>query len=222
MNIKKKIERGAIWFFTVVIIGGSIWGLIKLSKNPGNTNDEPVSALAEPVNLNDWSEGNPNAKVVLVEYSDFQCPACAAYYPIVKQIADRYSNKLLVVYRHFPLPQHKYSKLTAAYAEAAGRQGKFWEMHNKLFANQSKWSNDSNAEDIIKNYAGELGLDMAKLAVDLQSSEIDDKINSDIDSGYKSGIEGTPAFFLNNQKITNLNNFSDLEYDIQQAIQNIK
>ena len=115
---------------------GATWGMAQLA----SSGSKPA-LLTSAVSDSDWVKGNRSAPVVLVEYSDFQCPACAASAPLVKQLTEEFGNKIAFVYRHFPLPQHKNAYPAAQAAEAAGKQGKFWEMADLIFANQTKWEN---------------------------------------------------------------------------------
>lgn len=209
------LKHIALWLGILLLCAGAIWGLMKLGASSGGG---IAGALAEPVSLTDWSKGAPGASVVLVEYSDFQCPACGSFYPFVKDIATKYKDQVLVVYRHFPLIQHKQARLAAQAAEAAGFQGKFWEMHDKLFENQASWSGNSNAEQMFIIYARELGLNEAAFASALKSSESVKKIDADLLSGERSQVNSTPTFFLNGKKLTNLSSFADLEYEVKQAL----
>ena len=121
-------------------------------------------------------------------------------------------------YRHFPLSQHKNAKLAATVAEAAGKQGKFWEMHDLIFQNQSDWSEEKNAAVIFAKYAQEVGLDLAKFQTDIASEEIKAKIENDYKSGVKAGVNSTPSFFLNGEKITNPRNYDEFKNAILQAL----
>ena len=159
--------------------------------------------------------GDENAPVPVVEYADFQCPACAAYYPFVKQLGQEFKN-LSIVFRHFPLSQHANAREAAQAAEAAGKQGKFWEMHNLLFDNQDIWSQSSFAAETFNTYAQTLGLDMEKFKADFNSSETKTKIEADYQSGV-SEIDGTPTFFLNDKKIQNPQNYDEFRNIILQA-----
>ena len=139
--------------------------------------------------------GDKDAKVVIVEFADFQCPACGAAHPIVKQITQEYGDKILYVFRHFPLvAAHRYALKAAEAAEAAGEQGKFWEYHDLLFPNQE----NLKTED-LKRYAEELELDMNKFNEALDSGKFKDKVTSDLDDGEKLGVTSTPTFFINGQ-----------------------
>lgn len=184
-----------------VVIGGIIALFVGLVYLGGQTTKEPL--LAVPVNeAVDRIKGNIEAKTTLVEYSDFQCPACAQYEPIIKQVLDAYPEDLRFVYRHYPLVQiHKFALPAAEASEAANKQGKFWEMHDLLFERQNVWYKAEKPRDLFVEYAKELGLDESKFTSDLKSDDIQEKINTDMSGAVSSGITGTPTFFLNGKKI---------------------
>src|SRR3989344_9382158 len=139
--------------------------------------------------------GSKEAKVVIVEFSDFECPACRAANPIVKEITKEYGDKILFAYRHFPLvATHKYALKAAEAAEAAGEQGKFWEYLDILFENQENLKTDD-----LKKYAQDLGLDIKKFEEALNSGKFKDKVTSDMDDGENLGVSSTPTFFINEQ-----------------------
>ena len=142
MSIIKKIFvwLGALIVLSLIVVGGAILFV----QNQSATLSGNVTGLTPAISASDHFLGNPGAKVTLVEYADFECPACAEYYPLVKQLANDYTDKILFVYRYFPLPQHANAIPTAKASEAAGDQGKFWEMHDLLFDNQTKWENVSD------------------------------------------------------------------------------
>lgn len=149
----------------------------------------------------DWVKGAKSPEVTLVEYSDFQCPACGAYYPLVKKVNEKYKEKIRFVYRHFPLAQHKNALLAAQIAEAAGLQNKFWQMHDMLFENQAEWSESNNVDDIFEKYAKSLKLDVAKFRKDLSNESLKKKIDDDRQSGLSYGVNSTPTFYLNGVKL---------------------
>ncbi len=139
--------------------------------------------------------GNKDAKVVIVEFSDFQCPACGSAHPIVKRITQEYGDKILFAYRHFPLvASHKNALKAAEASEAAGEQGKFWKYHDLLFANQENLEVEN-----LKRYAKELGLDMNKFNEALDSGKFKDKVTADMDDGDRLGVRATPTFFINGE-----------------------
>lgn len=207
-------RRILLWGFILVLLGGSIWALVKFGG--GATSDDSL-LLADSVSSTDWVTGNKESKVILIEYGDFQCPACAAYYPIVKQIIGEHENQMQFVYRHFPLPQHQNAKPAAYAVEAAGKQGKFWEMYAKIFENQNDWATKRNANDTFKEYAQSLGLNVDQFSNDVGSEEIKSKVNDQNQSGVKIGINSTPTFFLNGKQI-HPRNYDEFKQLIQQTI----
>jgi protein-disulfide isomerase len=158
-------------------------------------------------------------QAILVEYSDFQCPACGMYYPLVKQLKAEFGDKLKVVYKHFPLQQiHKNANLAARASEAALNQNKFWEMHNILFEKQKEWSESGQALSLFTAYAMELGLEKERFLDDIDRSSLYDKVNSDYQEGIRLKVSGTPTFFLNGEKITNPRGYDEFKKLIEQTI----
>lgn len=156
------------------------------------------------ISKTDHVRGAEAGKVTLVEFGDFQCPACGAYEPLVRQVMTDNKTSLKIVFKHFPLTQiHQNALLGAKAAEAAGLQGKFWEMHDMLYDKQAEWSTGLTARDMIMGYAATLKLDTAKFAEDLASKAIEDKILAEQTEGINLGVEGTPTFFLNGKKLDN-------------------
>lgn len=147
-----------------------------------------------------YTKGNKEAKTTLVEFSDFQCPACKAYQPTVAQIVKENETSLAFTYRHFPLPQHTFGQAAAEVAEAAGKQGKFWEMHDLLFARQ-----DDMSDTLWTDLAKELKLNEDQFAADRNSEELKAKIASDKADGTTLGVNSTPTFFLNGIKMPPMN-----------------
>ena len=213
MNIKSIIN----WLAFIVIIGLIIWGLIAASNKAEKKNAS--LPLPSVVSATDWVKGNPEATITIVEYSDFQCPACALYYPIVERLINESSTTIRFVYRHFPLTQHANAIPAAQSAEAAGKQGKFWEMYSMIFDTQDEWTDSKDVKKIFANYAVKLGLDIEKYNTDIVSKEIMDKINSDMKSGVKAGINSTPTFYVNGEKIENPQGYDDFKKVIDNAKQ---
>lgn len=207
-----------VWGLIILGIAGIVLAMVAIvSHQPATQN--ALKDLITPVSASDYIRGSKDAKVVLVEYSDFQCPACGYYYTQVKQLETDFNGNIAVVYRYFPLEQiHKYARSSARVAEAAGRQGKFWEMHDLLFTNQNAWANSSDAASLFLSYAQSLGLDINKFSADLNSSDIDNKINSDYQDGIKQGIAGTPTFFVNGKQIENPASYDAFKDIIQQEL----
>ncbi len=155
----------------------------------------------EGVEITKNIKGNPDAKVVLVEYSDFQCPACAQFQAVIKTLQESHSD-LAVEYKHFPLVSiHSQAVPAAKAAEAAGQQGKFFEMHDKLFENQEDWSGRGNAQAIFFQYAEEIGLDIDLFKKHFGASLIEDKIKDEFSEAQQLGLPGTPSFFMNGEPL---------------------
>jgi protein-disulfide isomerase len=156
-----------------------------------------MSRLRVPVSARDHMRGSlSRAAVVMVEYGDFECPACAAAQPIVDQLGVMLGDELCTVWRHFPLTQvHLQAQSAAEAAEAAGAQGAFWPMHELLFARQPIFDEDS-----LREYAAELGLDVARFTNELLSGVHEPRVRKDFLGGVRSGVNGTPTFFINDTR----------------------
>src|SRR6476620_2997813 len=152
-----------------------------------------MNTLIVPINERDHLRGSPDAPVVLVEYGDFECPYCGAAYGVVKKLEEDLPATLAVVFRHFPLATvHPHAQLAAEAAEAAGAQRRFWDMHDTLFEHQSQL-----APDDLVAYASMLHLDAARFVQDVAAHRHAGKVREDFLSGVRSGISGTPTFFIN-------------------------
>lgn len=211
------VKKTLTWLVVLGGLGVLVWVLAQY----GGGNSTTDGALSVPVSESDWFKGGKEAKVVLVEYGDFQCPACASYYPLVKQLSGEFGDSLKVVYRHFPLSRiHQHADSTARASEAAGRQGKFWEMHDLIFGGQTTWSNYTNAKarDTFISYAQSLGLNIDQFKNDMDLDEVKDSIKADFDGGSNSGVNSTPSFFLNGQKIKNPQSYEEFKTVIQDAL----
>ena len=207
-----------LWAIITVAVIGSIFGIIKLASKSQTPDSNNLAITVSAVNDNENIKGDKEAATTLIEYSDFQCPACGSYYPIVKKVTEDLGAKVRFAYRHFPLPQHKNAKLAATVAEAAGKQGKFWEMHDLIFQNQSDWSEEKNVAILFAKYAQDIGLDLARFQTDIASDDIKAKIENDYKSGVKAGVNSTPSFFLNGKKMDNPRNYDEFKNSIEQAL----
>jgi protein-disulfide isomerase len=152
-----------------------------------------MSRLTPPLGPRDHTRGSPSAIVTLLEYGDFECPHCGAAYPIVKAIQQAMGSKLLFAYRHFPLSRiHPHAEHAAEICEAAAQHGKFWEMHDVLFENQ-----DALEDEQLVGYAAALGIDPEWAAEALAEGRFEPRVREDFASGVRSGVNGTPTFFIN-------------------------
>ena len=152
-----------------------------------------MSHLTMPVGERDHAQGPPEAPVTLVEYGDYECPYCGMAYPIVKELQARFGDRLRFVFRNFPLAElHPHAQHAAEAAEAAGAQGRFWPMHDRLFEHQHHLEDD----DLVEHAFAE-GLDTGLLAADLGEQRFAQRVREDFMSGVRSGVNGTPTFFVN-------------------------
>jgi len=152
-----------------------------------------MTKLILPVESRDHMQGSLSAPVVLLEYGDYQCPYCGAAYPVVKKLQEKLGSKLCFVFRNFPLTSmHEHAEHAAEAAEAAGTQGKFWEMHDRLYENQAALSD----RDLLE-HGRALGLDLKKYRSNLEQHSFLARVKEDFTSGVRSGVQGTPTFFIN-------------------------
>ncbi len=182
----------------VLFLGG---GLFLAGRNkpatPGVANLELLAVTGKDV-----VKGPANASVTLIEYADFQCPSCASYYPIVKQLLDDYPTQLRFVYRHFPLTSiHANAWSAATFSQTASLQNKFWEVYAQLYENQSVWSKAKNTDEEFAKYAKIAGVDWEKTKSDIYSADVIDAVRAQQKSGEDLGVSGTPTFFVNGEKI---------------------
>ena len=153
---------------------------------------------------NDHIRGVRERPVSIVVYADFQCPACATEHDTMTQIWPQLRDKAHLIFRHFPVTTaHQHTWTASLYAEAAGRQGRFWEMHDYLFATQALWANlsEADAESEFDTYALELNLDIDQLHADMELEEVIAKVRNDQRGGSASGVRGTPTVFINGRQL---------------------
>ncbi|MEN9920139.1 MAG: hypothetical protein RL538_32 [Candidatus Parcubacteria bacterium] len=179
-----------VGLIAVVLFGGAIW----YSNTASKSNNEGVTVV-------DKIKGNPEAAVTLVEYSDFQCPACASFQPVLEEVMNQYGDKIRFEYKHYPLPIHPYAQQAAIAAEAAGQQGKFFEYHDMLFKNQQAWTNAVAPASLFVQYAQDLGLDVETFKRHQRASLLRDAVKADLTEARELELTSTPTFFLNGQKM---------------------
>lgn len=173
------------------------------------------SQLTIAVRPEDHSQGSATASVTLVEYGDYQCPYCGAAYPLIKQLQRQFAKDLRFVFRNFPLTQaHPLAHMAAELAEAAALQGKFWQMHDWIYENQPEWS-QAGAEALLGGVAV-VGLDTAALEHALKQPQIAQRVKADFNGGVRSGVNGTPGFFVNGRQFQG--NPQALAHAIERAI----
>ena len=145
--------------------------------------------------------GNPNAPVTMEEFGDFQCPPCASFATFGEGLLKEYDSRLRIVFRNFPLPAHEHAREAALAAEAAGLQGRFWEMYDVLYREQVFWSYAPNARELFESYAGTIGLNLDQFRKDIDSEKVRERVDSDHARGDSLGIKLTPTLFINNQPV---------------------
>jgi protein-disulfide isomerase len=231
-NRTGQMSKTTIWFivgFLVVVTAGVIIAGAYSSGAPSNTASSTfVSTTAAALTPADWTEGNPNAKVSLIEYGDFECPACGEYFPVVQQLVQNYSSTVLFVFRNFPLTTiHPFAQIGAQAAEAAGLEGgvaKYWAMNNLLYTDQQQWSLNSalTPQQVVSQYfdgyAQTIGLDVNKFNTDVSATSVLNKIQTDVNSGNAAQIQHTPTFFVNLQQIPNPTSLQDFENTLNAAL----
>lgn len=177
-----------------------------------------INKLPGEIVASDHVKGLRDSKIIVMEYADFQCPACAAYSPLVQELAQIYGDQVAFVYRHFPLKQiHFQAELAAQASEAAAKQDKFWEMYSLLYVNQLDWSEKRNAKDVFIGYAKDLGLNTSQFTKDLESDAVKAKVKEDYLNALSLNLNGTPTFFVNGQKIDNPSNLETFKNILNQA-----
>lgn len=178
-----------------------------------------VQASVLTVKPNDWVYGNENATVTVVEYLDFECEACRAYYPITTQLKEEFKDSMRLVIRYFPLGGHRNSRTSAYAAEAAGKQGKFWEMYDLLYTNQGEWGEQQTAnQEQFEKYAAQAGLDMEQYKKDVMSEAVKKRVDDSYNEAMGLDLQGTPSFFLNGRKIANPQGYEAFKSLIENAL----
>jgi protein-disulfide isomerase len=200
----------------VVVVG--LFGLFTVTKKD-NTGTTASNASPTSHTVGAGTEG-----VTLIEYGDLQCPACGAFYPIVKQVKEEFGDKITFQFRHFPLNQiHPHAYQAARAAEAAGNQGKFFEMHDILYENQDSWSGLSDVTSVFEGYAQQIGLNVDQYRADVLSAEVGAAIDADIREGQNIGANSTPTFVINGQEVEqNPQSFNEFKELINSKIDEVK
>jgi protein-disulfide isomerase len=185
----------------VVLLGGLIFISSKDKIDVSGVDANKIQkANTQSGDIADHVYGKADSKVVLIEYGDYQCPGCGSAYPNVKAVTEKYKGQVAFIFRNFPITSlHPNARVAAAVAEAAGLQGKFWEMHNELYETQSSWEtlNSSERTDYFVGVAKKLGLNTETFKTDFASTKVNQKISYDQAIGKKINVNATPTFYLN-------------------------
>ncbi|MCI5051327.1 MAG: thioredoxin domain-containing protein [Candidatus Pacebacteria bacterium] len=217
-NTSKKRRNRRLWTGGIIAVVALLIISFFVSQS-GDPIDEAAFANLEVSALEPRIKGNAESGNILIEYSDFQCPACKAAAPAVDALVEQYGDQFALEYRHYPLRSiHPNAQLAAQAAEAAGMQGMFWEMHDLLFENQSEWSQSFNPERFFRTYALELGLNEDRFRFDMESDQVKDLVNSHFDEAQELGIPGTPGFVFNGE-IVDVNTFVNENLDLSVGVE---
>lgn len=205
MNEDKK------WPIVIIVLVMAVIGILGYGIYSNKSNkldiskynkDGIISANADNGQFADLVLGNPQAKVIVVEYGDYQCPACAHNRHIFEDLIKTYPDKVALIFRHFVLPGHPDAKAASAASLAAARQQQFWAMHDKIYDNQQQWSGKSDQRlAIFETYAKELGLNLEQFRQDFNSAEVNQKIKFDIALGKAHQVTATPSMIVNGEQV---------------------
>lgn len=205
--------------FAIMLIGAAVLliGVFILAGGKSDSVDTSFQGNPLEVQANDYVFGEGTEGVTLIEFGDFECPACSQFYTQIKQLEAEFGDEIQLVFRNFPLTSI-HPNATAAHraAVAAGNQGMFFEMHDLLYENQITWSRQTSGLDVgqaaqvFEGYAEELGLNIERFKTDVASEETFNRINTDIDSGTQINVTGTPTLFLNGERISTTPTYEDL------------
>ena len=232
-NRSGEVDRATAWAITGILVfvvaAMIIAGAYSSNSNSSSSSQSGfVATTVPPITASDWKEGNPNAKVSLIEYGDFECPACGEYAPIMQQLLTQYGGKVLFVFRNFPLYSiHPFAGISAQAAEAAGLLGgpsKYWAMHDLLYQKQTEWSTNPSltpaevTSQFLNGYAQSIGLSVGQFDTALNATSVLDKIQADVQGGNAAQIDHTPTFFVNLTQIPNPTSLQDFESVLNAAI----
>jgi protein-disulfide isomerase len=213
------MKRAAPFIIIAVVLVAGVTAIVIFSRQRGDnagafaTNNQQAQTTASTSSASPQSSPNSSAgftrpsvkvssPVVLEEYGDYQCPPCGILHPVLKQIEHEYGDQLRVVFRHYPLTKiHKHAMMGAQAAEAARNQGKFSQMHDRLYGTQNGWKDLADARPTFMGYARELGLNVERFSREMDSPEVQQRIASDMQRGSGVGVTGTPTVFIEGQML---------------------
>jgi len=210
MSKEAKVLTGILLLVVAGMIGLSVMANVG-SKSADTTKADPAVLVRSDSN----KTGTGNVQVV--EFGDYQCPACGTTAPVLKQLLDAYSDKITLVFRNFPLAQHKNSTSSAEAVEAAGAQGKYWEMNEKLYATQAEWSNLADPSDKFAQYATAIGLDGAKVKDAIKNQTYKTKIDKDTADGTTLQVNSTPTIYVDG-KVMTAHDYNSLRDAVEAAL----
>lgn len=221
MSNEVKILTGIGIVTLVIVVGAALafGGNSSPDKATPKLSETQIKKLIKPES---HIKETKNAKLTLVEFGDYQCPACGQAYPVVTMLLDTYKEQVKFVFRNYPLPMHQNAKAAAEAAEAAGAQGKYFEMYDALYANQQEWGEQKDPLPYFKKYAKNIGLDVDAVIEAIKTNKYEDIIQKDIADGNSIGVAATPTFILNGEKITGGLPYDEFKAKIDAALKTAK
>jgi len=211
MNTNTKIALAFASILAAGVIAFAAIAAVQNANRPSPTIDDATGLAATVEENSQRLDDVPEAPVTVVEFLDFECEACGAFYPYVEELRVKYDGQINYVIRYFPIPSHNNSKTAALAVEAAAQQGKLEDMYNRMFETQAEWGESSESKaDLFRTYAQELGLDMALYDSTIADPKTAERIAYDFEAGRSLGVNGTPTFFVNDKKLE-LQSLEDLE-----------
>ena len=214
-----RLLRKIIWIaLALIVLGGVAWYAIFAATKPQQA-APPAADAGQLVRADSHRLTAPaEEKAQLVEFLDFECPSCAAVHPFVEELKAEFGDRITFVNRYFPLSAHPNSGPAALAAEAAAQQGQYQQMSAKLFESQSQWAGSQQSQaPLFRTYAGQLGLDLAQFDAVVADQDTEERVLADIADGNALGVNGTPTFFLNGEKLT-LSTKADFRQKLADAV----
>lgn len=215
MNKESKILAGLGIATVILIVVGSFFFTKPSTPKEVDTRPADASLL---VRDGAYKLGNDDAPVRIVEFGDYQCPACAVADPVLKKVLADYEGKVQFVFRHFPLPMHANGQISSMAAEAAGTQGKYWEMHEKLYSRQADWAEEKNPMDVFVKFAQEIGLNVDDFKKAVESKSYQATIDSGMTDGNALGVNSTPTFYIQGIKRVGVLSENEFKQYIDEAL----
>lgn len=218
------IRRTVFWLSFAIVLVLIVWGLIVAMNKPPQEIAPKIGTPA-PISLSDHVSTASATPITLIEYSDFQCPACGHYYPFVTRLLDEASGTIRLVYRHRPLNDigsdgkilHPNAFIAAQASEAASLQGNFWGMYHLLFQKQTDWAELPDPHSVFEGYAQTLGLDVARFKADIDATSTKEIVQRAKDEAVSIGVNSTPTFIVNGKAIVNPNTYEEFKSKIEAA-----
>ena len=220
--MKRYLPFAIVLVVALLAVGGGTW-LYRTKSSFGGGAPQIKGKTAEQRGELAHTLGPANAPVTLEEFGDFQCPPCGTLSEPINKLQKEFHSSLRVIFREFPLANHAHAREAACAAEAAGLQGRFWEMHDMLFREQAVWSNSTDVRALLNTYAIYIGLDVGRFKADMDSDKVKERVEADQKQGTSIGVKNTPTIFLNNRALPPQDlNPANLRSEVAEAVKAAK